>query len=100
MSRRPNRVEIGWFELTTEDEELAPSGPWFEYHIDKFTPPNDAQVIATSPAGPQAYRLGRMLALQFHPEVTPEIVRRWGSTATADADKYGIDFDAVYAESE
>ena len=92
-------VEIGWFELTTEDQKLAPSGPWFEYHIDKFTPPNDAQVIAASPAGPQAYRLGRMLALQFHPEVTPDIVRRWGSTAAADADKYGIDFDAMYAES-
>ncbi len=95
-----DRVEIGWFEVSTDDESLAPSGPWFEYHIDKFTPPGDAQVIATTPAGPQAYRLGRMLALQFHPEVTPAIVRRWGSTATADADKYGIDFDAVYAKSD
>ncbi|HVQ86725.1 MAG TPA: gamma-glutamyl-gamma-aminobutyrate hydrolase family protein [Actinomycetes bacterium] len=93
-------VEIGWFTLQTEDSRLAPPGPWFEYHIDKFTPPPEAQVIATSSAGPQAYRLGRMLALQFHPEVSPEIVRRWGSTASADAEQYGIDFDAVYTESD
>ncbi|MEO8330436.1 MAG: type 1 glutamine amidotransferase [Candidatus Nanopelagicales bacterium] len=95
-----HEVEIGWFSVSTDDERLAPPGPWFEYHIDKFTPPDGARVIATSASGPQAYLYGRMLALQFHPEVSPEIVRRWGSTGGADADKYGIDFDAIYAESD
>jgi GMP synthase-like glutamine amidotransferase len=95
-----DRVEIGWFDITTKDETLAPPGPWFEYHVDKFTPPPGAEVLAESPAGPQAYLLGRMLALQFHPEVSPAIVRRWGSTAAEDAARYGIDFDDVYAESD
>jgi len=97
-----HRVEIGWFDIDSEDVQLAPPGPWFEYHIDKFTPPDDAKVIAHSPAGPQAYRLGRMLAVQFHPEVTAGIIRRWASSAGASDDerKYGIDFAAVIAESD
>ena len=33
-------------------------------------------VLAESAGGPQAYTLGRSLAVQFHPEVTPEIVDR------------------------
>ena len=95
-----DRVEIGWFDISTQDETLAPPGPWFEYHVDKFTAPHGAVVLASSPAGPQAYRLGRILALQFHPEVTPEIIRRWGSSSQPDADRYGIDFEAVYSESD
>jgi GMP synthase-like glutamine amidotransferase len=93
-------VEIGWFDITTDNEELAPSGRWFQYHVDKFTAPKGAQVLASSSAGTQAYRLGRMLALQFHPEVSPDIIRRWGSTATNDAGKYGVDLEAVYVESD
>ena len=51
-------------------------------------------------AGPQAYRLGRMLALQFHPEVSTEIIHRWGKDAAADADAYGVDLEEVYRQSE
>lgn len=95
-----HRVEIGWFDISTRDEGLAPRGPWFEYHVDKFTPPPEAQVIAESPAGPQAYQLGRMLAVQFHPEVSPKIVRRWGASGADDAAKHNVDFDAIYAQAD
>lgn len=94
------RAEIGWYDITTDDEALAPPGPWFEYHVDKFTAPLGARVLASSPAGPQAYRLGRMLALQFHPEVSPDIIRRWGKSAATDAEKYGVNLEAVYLESD
>lgn len=94
------RTEIGWFEVHSQDAELAPPGPWFEYHVDKFTPPAEAEVFASTEAGPQAYRLGRMLALQFHPEVSTEIIRRWGRDAAADAEKHGVDLEAVYSQSE
>lgn len=97
---RAHRTEIGWFDIESQNAELAPPGPWFEYHVDKFTPPDGAEVFAATEAGPQAYRLGRMLALQFHPEVSTEIIRRWGRDATADAQQYGIDLEAVYARSE
>jgi GMP synthase-like glutamine amidotransferase len=94
------RTEIGWFDVESDDVELAPPGPWFEYHVDKFTPPSGAEVFASTEAGPQAYRMGRMLALQFHPEVSTEIIRRWGGEAGEDAAKHGIDLEAMYAESE
>lgn len=97
---RAPRGELGWYDITTDDPELAPPGPWFEYHIDKFTPPVGAQVLAATDAGPQAYRLGRMLALQFHPEVSPEIIQRWGKDAAADADAYGVDLDDVFRQTE
>lgn len=93
-------VEIGWFDVESDDVELAPPGPWFEYHVDKFTPPSGAEVFASTAAGPQAYRMGRMLALQFHPEVSPQIIRRWGSDAGADAAEHGIDLEAVYQRSD
>ncbi len=97
---RADVVEIGWFDVDSDDPALAPPGLWFEYHVDKFTPPASAEVLASTAAGPQAYRLGRMLAVQFHPEVTPDIIRRWGSESGADAERYNLDFDAIYRQSD
>jgi GMP synthase-like glutamine amidotransferase len=97
---RAHCVEIGWYDIATSDDALIPPGPWFEYHIDKFTPPDGAEVLAQTPAGPQAYRLGRMLALQFHPEVNSPIIRSWGDSSPDDAVKYGVDFESVYAQSD
>ena len=54
-------------------------GTWLQWHYDTFTPTTDVEVLATSPAGPQAIRKGRSFATQFHPEVTEAIVRRWAS---------------------
>lgn len=99
-TERAERTEIGWFDIDSDDHGLAPPGPWFEYHVDKFTPPPGADVFASTAAGPQAYRLGRMLALQFHPEVSTEIIRRWGKDAAADAAEHGIDLETVYQQSE
>lgn len=98
--QRASQTEIGWFDVTSEDHELAPPGPWFEFHVDTFTPPKGAEVFATTDAGPQAFWLGRTLAVQFHPEVSTEIIRRWGDDSASEADEYGIDFDALYAQSE
>jgi len=97
---RAHRTEIGWYDVSSEDVELAPPGLWFEYHVDKFTPPLGAEVFASTDAGPQAYRLGRMLALQFHPEVSTEIIRRWGRDAATDAAEHGVDLEAMYRQSE
>jgi GMP synthase-like glutamine amidotransferase len=97
---RSDVVEIGWFDVDSDDAELAPPGRWFEYHVDKFTAPDDAEVFASTSAGPQAYRLGRMLALQFHPEVNQEIIRRWGEEGIADAERYGLDLESMYRESD
>ena len=98
--QRAARTEIGWFRIDVEDERLVHPGPWFEWHVDAFAAPPGAQVLASSPAGPQAYRIGRMLAWQFHPEVTREIVRRWGDGSGATLTDAGVDVDRMYADTD
>lgn len=77
--------EIGWFpvEKVAETAHLAPEcmveGQWMQWHYDRFSVPNGATVLAQSPAGPQALVCGRSLGVQFHPEATESIVRRWAS---------------------
>ncbi|WP_159096529.1 gamma-glutamyl-gamma-aminobutyrate hydrolase family protein [Miniimonas sp. S16] len=49
-----------------------------EWHHDTFAVPDGAELLATTPAYPQAYRIGPwLLAVQFHPEVDEEIHRGW-----------------------
>src|SRR5437762_875491 len=43
-------------------------------------PPPGAVESARRPTGPQAFRHGRNLGLQFHPEVTAAIVEEWIDT--------------------
>jgi GMP synthase-like glutamine amidotransferase len=58
------------------------------------------EILATSPAGPQAIRIGRSFATQFHPEVTEAIVRRWASeSGIAELAKVGITADDLIAET-
>lgn len=51
--------------------------PWYQWHFDRFTVPPGGRETARSPAGPQAYVLGRSLGVRFHPEVTPDTVAAW-----------------------
>jgi GMP synthase-like glutamine amidotransferase len=71
------RPEVGWHAVETAAPEQIPAGPWLQWHFDRFTPPPGAQLLATSASGAQAFRSGRHLGVQFHPESTIEIVRRW-----------------------
>ena len=70
--------EIGWYRLADGDEPGPGEGPWFEWHYDTFDVPPGAAVLARDAGGgPQAFRIGASVGLQFHPEVTPEIVDWW-----------------------
>jgi hypothetical protein len=62
--------------------------------------PDAARLIADSPAGPQAYLLGRSLGLQFHPEVTPQIMDDWVSAYRHELDGEGVDPDELLEETE
>jgi GMP synthase-like glutamine amidotransferase len=70
-----------------------------QWHYDTFTLPAGGVQLAASPAGPQAFALGRSLGLQFHPEVTPEIVASWVAAGRAQLVRAGLDPDRVLAET-
>jgi GMP synthase-like glutamine amidotransferase len=70
--------EIGWFSVASHDGVGA--GPWLEWHEDGIAEHEALRVVATNERGIQAYRTGAgQLGVQFHPEVTPEIVAGWSA---------------------
>jgi GMP synthase-like glutamine amidotransferase len=91
--------EIGWLPVRTRDPELVPEGPWFQWHFDTFTTPRGATLIAESDLGPQAFVAGRSLGLQFHPEVTPEIMDEWVRAYRHELDDEGVDPDSLLEET-
>jgi GMP synthase-like glutamine amidotransferase len=96
---RASRSEIGWVPVRSSDPELIPEGPWFEWHFDSFTLPRGATLIAETELGPQAYVVGRSLGVQFHPEVTPEIMDEWVRVYRHELDSEGVDPDALLLET-
>jgi GMP synthase-like glutamine amidotransferase len=98
-SFRSNRSEIGWLTVRTRVPDLIPEGPWFQWHFDTFTLPPGARLIADTDVGPQAYVIGRSLGLQFHPEVTPEIMDSWVRAYRHELDGDGVDPDALLEET-
>lgn len=94
-ARRP---QIGWYEVAGEDGEL-PSGPWFHWHYEQLAVPPGGRALAHSEVGPAAFRHGPHLGLQFHPEVTLEVIASW-SRSGAELAKLGLDAGALLAESE
>ncbi|HXC77876.1 MAG TPA: type 1 glutamine amidotransferase [Candidatus Acidoferrum sp.] len=100
-SFRAERPEIGWFRVRSNDSDLISEGPWFEWHYDSFTLPAGARLLAETDVGPQAYVIGRSLGLQFHPEVTPDILDGWVSGhLDSGGDVGGIDLEAMLDEAQ
>lgn len=72
----------------------------FQWHNDTFAIPAGSALLASSPACPnQAFRAGeRAWGLQFHPEVTGDIVdtwARWSDETASCADRFAADFAAA-----
>jgi GMP synthase-like glutamine amidotransferase len=74
---RAAKPEIGWYDVDSDDSNLIPGGPWFEWHFDTFTLPPGATEIARTANASQAFVLGRSLGLQFHPEVDGDLLEAW-----------------------
>lgn len=74
----PARVpELGWIQVQSSDTALIASGPWQGWHYDAIELPPGAELLARNSSGPQAFRSGPHLGVQFHPEVTAAIVATW-----------------------
>ena len=82
--------EIGWYDVSLTKVGLQDplfsclpkTFPVFQWHEDTFEIPNGARLIATSsPISHQAFRYGeKVYGLQFHLEVTKEMIRDWIET--------------------
>lgn len=98
---RSAHPEIGWVDVERDSHGPVPPGPWFEWHFDAFTPPPGATVLARNDAAVQAYRFGRSLGVQFHPEVTVTDVKLWlDNGGETEALALGVDPAGLLAETE
>jgi GMP synthase-like glutamine amidotransferase len=90
--------ELGWVEVDSDDHDLVAPGPWFSWHGDRCVLPAGVTEVARNHVATQAFGAGSSFAVQFHPEVTGDIVRRWVSSCPpAYFAERGVDPDAVLA---
>jgi GMP synthase (glutamine-hydrolysing) len=103
---RAREPEIGWFEVRREPpgatDRLLGALPErftaFQWHSYAFQPPAGAAVLAASDVCPQAFRVdGRAWGVQFHPEVTEDILDEWIGDYEADPDAVALGFDPAAA---
>jgi GMP synthase (glutamine-hydrolysing) len=78
---RATRKEIGWRAVGSADPVRLPSGPWLVWHEDAFTAPPGSESLAWTDVSLQAFVSGVHTGVQFHPEVTREIVGDWVDVA-------------------
>jgi GMP synthase-like glutamine amidotransferase len=88
---RAPEPELGWSTIETDEPELVAAGPWLQWHYDRFSTPPGATEIARTARAPQAFRHGRHLGVQFHPESTAEIVAQWAALDAERLRARGID---------
>ena len=101
VMRSPTK-EIGWYDLETTDaaphdrlfRHLGKRETVFQWHGDTFDLPAGAVHLARSPiCENQAFRYGDSAwALQFHLEVTPEIIETWLSEPDGCAELAKLDY--------
>jgi len=93
---RIGRVEIGWKPLKLSEagrnsalKHLA--GPVFHWHGEAYDLPQDALDLASTDVTPhQAFTWGRVLAMQFHPEVSAKGLEQWYVGNTGELRELGI----------
>jgi len=92
------KPQIGWFELKERDNAV-PAGPWFHWHYEQLSVPPGGVPLAHSEAGPAAFRHGPHIGLQFHPEVTLEVIASWAASES-ELERLGVSPDELRAQSE
>jgi GMP synthase-like glutamine amidotransferase len=101
VARAP-KAEVGWFEIESNDKSLIPTGPWFEYHWDRWQTPKGATEIAKTEIANQAFVMGRTLALQFHPEIDLEVLDAWLAMegGCAEVESAGVNVEQLRQETQ
>jgi len=96
---RSDRAEVGWYDVELLMPGALAKGPWFQWHFDTFEVPTGASLLAQSDVGPQAFRVGPHLGVQFHPEVTESIMEEWVDVYPHELREVGVDPEALMAQT-
>jgi GMP synthase (glutamine-hydrolysing) len=98
--------EVGWGFLHLSDAAASSplrelqDAPVLHWHGDTFDCPPDATLLASTVLTPhQAFGWGRSLALQFHCEVTGQLIERWLVGHTVELKAVGVDIVALRESS-
>jgi GMP synthase-like glutamine amidotransferase len=98
--RRAERPEVAWKSMARSTEAAwLPAGPWLTWHQDTFDWPEGSTPLAWSDAAPQAFAHGPHVALQFHPEVSAELVEQWLAVDRRKLALQGVDHEELMAET-
>lgn len=77
---RVERGQRGWALVDTSVPHFIAGGPWITWQREAIRLPPGAELLAHNRLGPQAFKVGRHLAVQFHPEATPDAAAAWTSS--------------------
>jgi GMP synthase-like glutamine amidotransferase len=92
--------ELGWFVVHSDRPEFLASGPWFQWHFDRWTVPPGAVEIARNAAASQAFVYGRSLAVQFHPELDTPMLEGWlGNGGSTVIEAAGLNVEVLVAHT-
>jgi GMP synthase-like glutamine amidotransferase len=93
---RSAELEVGWYDIETDEPSLVETGPWFQWHQDRWEAPPGATTLARTRLADQAFVVGRSLAVQFHPELTPSMLAGWLDNGGRDyLNGHGLDADLL-----
>ena len=92
--------EIGWYEVTAVNDSGVAPGPWFEYHYDVCTLPDEAVLWASSERAVQAFSIGRDVGVQFHPEVDDLQLAEWFAVENDEGREVGAMHAALIAQTK
>jgi GMP synthase-like glutamine amidotransferase len=97
------KKEIGWYDVRLTDKGLdnlfkglkQKELRVFQWHGDTYTLPQDAVVLAYSDLYPQAFRIGSAYGLQFHLEVTADMIKLWTEEYREEIRRGGIELENI-----
>lgn len=90
----------GWMTNETAADSVW-QGPWLRWHGDFITLPGTVKVFAADRDIVQAFAQGSAAGVQFHPEVSGDLLLKWAGyrASMADTDRAALDKAITYAES-
>jgi GMP synthase-like glutamine amidotransferase len=104
---RGAKKEIGWYDVKITDKGLDDLFKGFEqkelgvfqWHGDTYLLPRNAVVLAYSDLYPQAFKIGSAYGLQFHLEVTADMIKVWTEEYREEIKREGIELEKIIARN-